>query len=210
MGYGLRRFRRILAEGEVEDRVPLMSALSTDGRCINMHSKLAIFDDRWLTAGSANLNRRSMGLDVECNLVLEATAPEHRRQFEEVRVRLLAEHLGREPQRLRGEIAQHGIVGAIALAGGARRLERFRRLPYEPVLGPMLAPLFDRDDIFIPEALRAGRWQFALPFERLITRRNAHEDRASCAAHRKRSAQAVRRHGTRRVLLDRGTGAAGS
>jgi phospholipase D1/2 len=207
MGYGLRRFRKLLAEGEVEDRVPLMTALSADGRCINMHSKLAIFDDRWLTAGSANLNRRSMGLDVECNLVLEATTTEHRRQIEQLRTRLLAEHSGIDPQMLASQVARHGAVGAVALASGSRRLERFRRLPREPVLGPMLAPLFDRDDIFIPDALRARRWQFALPLERLLPRRNSYEDRASCAAHRERSAQAVRRHGTRGVLLDRGIGA---
>jgi phospholipase D1/2 len=160
MGYGLRRFRKLLAEGEVENRVPLMAALSDDGRCINMHCKLAIFDDRWLTVGSANLNRRSMGLDIECNLVLEATETEHRRQIEQLRRRLLAEHVGSEPQTLAAQIALHGVVAAIGRAGGTRRLEPFRRLPREPVLGPMLAPLFDRDDVFIPDALRReSQWK---------------------------------------------------
>jgi phospholipase D1/2 len=49
---------------------------------------------------------------------------------------------------------------AIGRAGGTRRLERFRRLPCEPVFGPMLAPLFDRDDVFIPDALRReSQWK---------------------------------------------------
>jgi phospholipase D1/2 len=173
MGYGLRLFRKLLAEGDVEDRVPLMSALSSDGRGINVHSKVAIFDDRCLTAGSANLNRRSMGLDVECNLVLEASTPEHRRQIERLRTRLLAEHLGMDPQVLAGEIAQHGIVAATAFARGSRRLERFRTLQAEPILGPVLAPLFDRDDVWLPDALRAVRFDLSLPIARVLDRRNA-------------------------------------
>jgi phospholipase D1/2 len=171
MGYGLRRFRKLLAEGAIEDRLPLMSALSSDGRAINMHSKLAIFDDRWLTVGSANLNRRSMGLDVECNLVLEATAADHRRQIEWLRTRLVAEHLGTNPETVAARIARYGVVAAAAMATGPRRLERFRPLASEPVLGPMLAPLFDRDDILIPDALRAVRWDLSLPVARLLERR---------------------------------------
>jgi phosphatidylserine/phosphatidylglycerophosphate/cardiolipin synthase-like enzyme len=171
MGYGLRRFRKLLAEGAIEDRLPLMSALSSDGRAINMHSKLAIFDDRWLTVGSANLNRRSMGLDVECNLVLEATAADHRRQMEWLRTRLVAEHLGTNPETVAARIARYGVVAAAAMATGPRRLERFRPLASEPVLGPMLAPLFDRDDILIPDALRVARWDLAWPVTRRLERR---------------------------------------
>ena len=172
MGYGLQRFRRILAEGGVEDRLPLMSALSSDGRLINMHSKLAIFDDRWLTVGSANLNRRSMGLDVECNLVLEATTSDHRRQIESMRNRLLAEHIGAEPETLATNIVRHGLVTATAMHGGVRRLERFRALSPEPILGPVLAPLFDREDILLPDAVRAIRWDVSLPPQRAFERRN--------------------------------------
>jgi phosphatidylserine/phosphatidylglycerophosphate/cardiolipin synthase-like enzyme len=172
MGYGLRRFRKLLAEGEVEDRLPLMSALSSDGRLINVHSKLAIFDDRWLTVGSANLNRRSMGLDAECNLVLEATTANHCQRIERLRNRLLAEHLGTDPQTLAASIARSGIVAATAAPGGPRHLERFRPLQPDPVLAAMLAPLFDRDDVLIPEALRALRRDLSLPVARLLERRN--------------------------------------
>jgi phospholipase D1/2 len=172
MGYGLRGFRGLLAQGDVEDRLPLMTALTSDGRCINMHSKLAIFDDRWLTAGSANLNRRSMGLDVECNLILEATTADHCRQIELLRNRLLAEHVGTDPATLAASIAREGIVAAAGIVRGPRRLERFRPLQPEPILGPMLAPLFDRDDILVPDALRPVRWDLSLPVQRLLERRN--------------------------------------
>ena len=172
MGYGLRRFRKLLADGDVEDRVPLMSARASDGRPINMHSKLAIFDDRWLTVGSANLNRRSMGLDAECNLVLEATTPEHRAQMQRLRTRLLAEHVGANPESLAALIEQHGILKAIAMTRGSRYLERFRRLPSEPVLGPVLAPLFDRDDVLLPNPVRGARWDLSLPIGRIFERSN--------------------------------------
>jgi phosphatidylserine/phosphatidylglycerophosphate/cardiolipin synthase-like enzyme len=172
MGYGLRRFRMLLADGDIEDQVPLMSARSSDGRPINLHSKLAIFDDRWLTAGSANLNRRSMGLDVECNLVLEATSPEHCARIKRLRTKLLAEHTASDPEALAQLIARDGIVAALASMHGARHLERFRRLPAEPIFGPMLAPIFDRDDVLVPASLRTVRWDPLTPVERLLEWRN--------------------------------------
>jgi hypothetical protein len=35
----------------------------------------------------------------------------------------------------------------------------------------MLAPLFDRDDILIPDALRVARWDLAWPVTRRLERR---------------------------------------
>src|SRR5690606_22826514 len=69
MGYGRARFHELLRDAGIAERIPLVAALAANTG-INVHSKLAIFDDRWLTVGSANLNRRSMGFDVECNIVL--------------------------------------------------------------------------------------------------------------------------------------------
>lgn len=42
------------------------------GQQIKVHSKVLICDDRWLRVGSANLNNRSMGLDTECDLIIES------------------------------------------------------------------------------------------------------------------------------------------
>ncbi|MBN2033276.1 MAG: VTT domain-containing protein [Deltaproteobacteria bacterium] len=59
-----------------------------------VHSKLMIVDDQLAVIGSANLSNRSMGLDSECNLAIEAgdnsTAAE---AIASLRNRLLAEHL---------------------------------------------------------------------------------------------------------------------
>src|SRR5215475_1776944 len=42
---------------------------------VRIHSKVCFIDDRLLRVGSANLNNRSMGLDTECDLAVEAEKP---------------------------------------------------------------------------------------------------------------------------------------
>src|SRR5690606_37294447 len=59
-----------------------------------VHAKLLIVDDALLKIGSANLNNRSMGLDTECEVALEAETEEHRRAIASVRNSLIAEHWG--------------------------------------------------------------------------------------------------------------------
>ncbi|MCM8557648.1 phospholipase D-like domain-containing protein [Sphingomicrobium sediminis] len=68
------------------------------GTDIYVHAKLAVIDDRFLRVGSANLNNRSMGLDSECDVIVDCGLPQNRnRGFEEVirdqRRDLMAEHL---------------------------------------------------------------------------------------------------------------------
>ena len=58
---------------------------------ISVHSKLLIVDDRFVCLGSANTSDRSMGLDSECNLALEAAESE---QVPWLLHRFLSEHLG--------------------------------------------------------------------------------------------------------------------
>jgi phospholipase D1/2 len=156
MGYGRRQFHQILNDAGVSDRVPLMAAMS-GGRGINLHSKTAIFDDRWLTVGSANLNRRSMGFDVECNLVLEASTAAHRRAIQSLRNRLVAEHLGLSIEEVEAALSEHGLTHLPALARGPRQLVHLQPLTPEPIFGPVLAPLFDRDELWTPSALRSSK-----------------------------------------------------
>src|SRR5690606_4236583 len=42
--------------------------------CLDVHSKLMVVDERILRIGSANLCNRSMSLDTECDVALEARA----------------------------------------------------------------------------------------------------------------------------------------
>jgi phospholipase D1/2 len=106
---------------------------------INVHAKLLIVDDRLLVVGSANLSNRSMRLDTECNLAIEAQDEADRQAVLRARHTLLAEHLGRDPVALAARVGElDSVVAAIdALNGGKRRLEP---LDIEPVsLVPELA-----------------------------------------------------------------------
>lgn len=161
MGYGRRQFHDVLNDAGVNERMPLVAAMS-GGRGINLHSKTSIFDDRWLTVGSANLNRRSMGFDVECNLVLEATTDTHRQTIKHLRHRLIAEHAGMTLEQAEAAIAKHGLARLPHLTKGPRSLTLLQPLNPEPIFGPVLAPLFDRDEGWLPppppKSRRQGAW----------------------------------------------------
>jgi phospholipase D1/2 len=83
------------------------------GTCIDVHSKVLIVDDEWLRVGSANVSNRSMGLDTECDLTLEAGGRQDLvRGIRDCRDRLLAEHVGVAPRKLAREIAAQGSISA--------------------------------------------------------------------------------------------------
>src|SRR4029434_4629405 len=59
-----------------------------------IHSKVMIADDRFVRIGSANFSRRSMGVDTECDLAVDAAGdPRIEVGVRQIRTRLLAEHL---------------------------------------------------------------------------------------------------------------------
>lgn len=83
-----------------------------DGTCIDVHSKMIVIDDDIVRIGSANLANRSMGMDTECDLTIEARGREDvQEQIRGLRSQLLAEHLG-------FDVAQ--VSEAIASAGNLR------------------------------------------------------------------------------------------
>ena len=104
-----------------------------------MHSKVLIADDRILRIGSSNLANRSMGLDTECDLVIEALNDEQRQNIGSIRSRLLAEHLGVMPEAISEAISRTGsLIRAIdACNSNARCLRPFPETdidgPIEPV-----------------------------------------------------------------------------
>ena len=98
----------------------------------NVHSKLMIVDDEWLRVGSANFANRSMGLDTECDLVLEARGNSATRTaIASVRNALLCEHLGVAKTDVQNAFAVTGSLGAtissLAMTDG-RSLRPFERL----------------------------------------------------------------------------------
>jgi phosphatidylserine/phosphatidylglycerophosphate/cardiolipin synthase-like enzyme/uncharacterized membrane protein YdjX (TVP38/TMEM64 family) len=93
--------------------------------CINIHSKVLVVDDELLTVGSANLNNRSMGLDTECNIAVEARGdPARAEAIAGLRNRLLGEHLGVDPATFARRLGETGsLIGTIeSLRGNARTL----------------------------------------------------------------------------------------
>jgi phospholipase D1/2 len=76
-----------------------------------VHSKVMIVDDRLVRIGSANLSRRSMGVDSECDLAAEASAdPRQRAGIQRIRDRLIGEHLGMPADEVAAEVARLGSV----------------------------------------------------------------------------------------------------
>jgi phosphatidylserine/phosphatidylglycerophosphate/cardiolipin synthase-like enzyme len=98
----------------------------------DVHSKLMIVDDEWLRVGSANFANRSMGLDTECDLVVEAGGNSGMRAaIASARNTLLAEHLGVDLADVREALSlTRSFGGAVrALAGRtSRTLRRFEQL----------------------------------------------------------------------------------
>lgn len=92
-----------------------------------IHSKVLIVDDEILRIGSSNLNNRSMGLDTECDLVIEASNAEQRRAIARIRDQLLGEHLSVAPETVAQAVARHdSLIGGIeACNHGERGLREF-------------------------------------------------------------------------------------
>jgi phospholipase D1/2 len=120
----LRRLREADRHGRLRVYHPVVPGLVED-RCVNVHSKVLVVDDRLLRVGSANASSRSLRLDTECDVALEANGA--RRVGAAIagfRSRLLGEHLGVPPERVAAAVAAAGSLGAAieSLRGGARTL----------------------------------------------------------------------------------------
>lgn len=128
MGTGQALFMASLSDKDIRDRVRFyypFSGQGDDRTAVMVHAKLMIVDDVLLHVGSSNLNRRSMGLDSECDLAI--ACGEHDACKDTIagfRYGLLAEHLGVDPEEIaREQQDRESLIGAIeSLAGGARTL----------------------------------------------------------------------------------------
>jgi phospholipase D1/2 len=93
--------------------------------CVNVHAKVMVVDERIARVGSANLSNRSLGVDTECDLTLDADLdPRLAPVVAGLRNRLLAEHLAVEPQTVADTLAARGsLIATIeALGTGPRTL----------------------------------------------------------------------------------------
>lgn len=89
------------------------------GTPIYIHSKVMIVDDEIVRIGSANMNNRSLGLDSECDLFIDAARPGNghaRASIVRLRHRLLAEHCGLSIGEVEAGLVRAG--GMIAFIDG--------------------------------------------------------------------------------------------
>jgi phosphatidylserine/phosphatidylglycerophosphate/cardiolipin synthase-like enzyme/uncharacterized membrane protein YdjX (TVP38/TMEM64 family) len=113
-------FQRLTA-ADAHDRLRIVYPAASRARDVTtfVHSKVLIADDTLLIVGSANTNRRSMGMDTECDIAVIAKGRAQSAAIAAVRHRLAGEHLGLEPDQ---------VACAIRDAGSLRQLIDQRQL----------------------------------------------------------------------------------
>ena len=98
---------RSLGKKPGSHRFGVYSPINAGEEDIYVHAKLMIVDDRMVRVGSANMNNRSLGLDSECDLLIDAAAQSGDAvtpAIRTLRYRLIAEHTGSDPDTVRAAL----------------------------------------------------------------------------------------------------------
>jgi phosphatidylserine/phosphatidylglycerophosphate/cardiolipin synthase-like enzyme len=125
------RLVEALREQDPHERLRLYHPFTAGGRAIYVHAKVTVIDDEVLRVGSSNFNNRSLRLDTECDVVIDAARTRNadaRGTIANIRNSLLAEHLDSDCDTIAATIAETGsIIETIErLRGDGRSLR-----PYE-------------------------------------------------------------------------------
>jgi phosphatidylserine/phosphatidylglycerophosphate/cardiolipin synthase-like enzyme len=100
------RFRRL--------RICYPTVRGLQDESIVVHSKILVVDNRLFRVGSSNLTERSMRLDTECDLTLEAADERQQAGIARLRNRLLGEHLGLSAETVNDRLAGgHSLIRLI-------------------------------------------------------------------------------------------------
>ena len=129
---------RAVAKSKHGDRLRVYYPRTAGGESIYVHAKTAIVDDRAIRVGSANLNNRSMGLDSECDVTIDAALRSNHGVepvIRRLRESLIAEHLDVEPAEVaqRFEATDSLIETIEGLRNGGRSLEWLDLVPPGPM-----------------------------------------------------------------------------
>src|SRR5690606_35962032 len=95
-------------------------------------SKLMIVDDTQLRIGSSNLSSRSMGVDSECDVLIESLGrPDVAAAIRDFRDRLVAEHLDCQPAEVQARMETGDTLCAAidALGDHERTLRKLEDIP---------------------------------------------------------------------------------
>jgi phosphatidylserine/phosphatidylglycerophosphate/cardiolipin synthase-like enzyme len=136
-----------IAECDPQKRFRIFIPYASSGTPIYVHAKVMIVDDEVVRIGSANLNNRSMGMDTECDVFVDAARPGNGHAgpvIARLRHTLLAEHCGIDPERVPVLLEQYGSMAAMveALEMPGKRLSPF-----------VLRPLSDAEKAVADNAL---------------------------------------------------------
>ena len=159
------RLLHALARYDHAQRLRVYIPHTAGGTPIYVHAKLMIIDDEILRIGSANMNNRSMGLDSECDLFLDAARPANAHivpAITALRNRLIAEHSGLDEAsvaaRLAGGMRMAELIDALPRQG--KHLEPFALRPLteaeKAIADTALLDAERPEEIFEPMARRRG------------------------------------------------------
>ncbi len=119
---------RAVAKVDRKKRFRIYVPVTKQQTDIYVHAKVSILDDRLLRVGSSNLNNRSLGLDSECDVIIDAALEANRDTppaIAAIRTRLLAEHLDVTPDAFANAFERNGsLIDTIEeLRGGGKSLD---------------------------------------------------------------------------------------
>lgn len=127
-----------LRDCDLHGRFRVYHPFTVGGTPIYVHAKVTVIDNEVLRVGSSNFNNRSLRLDSECDVSIDAS----REGGEDVRVSiagirnsLLAEHLGADCGAVERKLAETGsLIATIeALRCGGRSLREYQLPELAPV-----------------------------------------------------------------------------
>ena len=124
---------------------------------IIVHAKLMVVDDWLVRVGSANISNRSMGLDSECDLAIEALGEERiEKAIINFRNRLVAEHLGASADEVADILSsRQSLIEVMDELGDSERTLVHMKVE-EPEWSDKILPasaLFDPESPVSPEKL---------------------------------------------------------
>jgi phosphatidylserine/phosphatidylglycerophosphate/cardiolipin synthase-like enzyme/uncharacterized membrane protein YdjX (TVP38/TMEM64 family) len=155
----IQRLKRADRHGRFHVYYPHIPGLR-DGCCLDVHSKMMAVDDRQLRVGSANLCSRSMGMDTECDVLIESRGdPNVAAVIRAFRDRLIAEHLGVQTQVFAATLEKTSSLheAIAALRGEGRTLRELEDVKEWPEALVNLASVADPDEPIALDFLSTDR-----------------------------------------------------
>lgn len=111
------RLMRALRLVDPHDRLRMYHPVTAGGELIYVHAKILVVDDTVVRVGSSNFNNRSLRLDTECDVTIDADLPGETPASERIaaiRNELIAEHLAVSPEDVAAKLDETGsLIAAI-------------------------------------------------------------------------------------------------